>query len=92
MNKGGTLDLEYYQGAESMRLGDSIIGAPLGDWIWLMADGWSVTLAPAHLRERFSLQCSPQASGSSCGACAVDGRHRLWIHTRCSTMGTMSRM
>ena len=50
-NKGGTLDLEYYQGPESISLGDSIMGAPLSEWIWSMAEAWPLELVPAELRQ-----------------------------------------
>jgi hypothetical protein len=50
LNKGGTLDLEYFSGLESMHLGESIMGAPLGEWIWSMADAWPVELVPTELR------------------------------------------
>jgi len=51
LNKGGTLDLEYYRGLESIRLGDSIMGAPLSEWIWPMAASWPVELVDANLRQ-----------------------------------------
>jgi pimeloyl-ACP methyl ester carboxylesterase len=51
LNKGGTLDLEYYKGMESFQLGDSIMGAPLAEWIWSMAGSWPVELVDANLRQ-----------------------------------------
>ena len=50
LNKGATLDLEYYGGPEQTALGSSVMGAPLGEWIWSMADAWPVELVPAALR------------------------------------------
>lgn len=49
-NKGGTLDLEYYRGPDSVNLGDSILGAPLAELIWPMAEEWPVELEDAALR------------------------------------------
>jgi pimeloyl-ACP methyl ester carboxylesterase len=51
LNKGGTLDLEYYRGPGSMGPEGSIMGAPLGEWIWSMAEAWPVELVPAELRQ-----------------------------------------
>ncbi|MEA4906773.1 MAG: alpha/beta fold hydrolase [Anaerolineaceae bacterium] len=50
LNKGGTLDLAYYQGLESVNLGDSVMGAPLSEMIWPMATAWPITLADESLR------------------------------------------
>lgn len=49
-NKGGTADLEYYRGVESISLGNSIMGAPLAEMIWPVADEWPLTLIPEDLR------------------------------------------
>jgi len=51
LNKGGTLDMEYYKGPESVQLGDSIMGAPLAEWVWSMAGDWPVELVDANLRQ-----------------------------------------
>ena len=51
LNKGGTLDLEYYHGPESIKLGDSIMGAPLAEWVWPMAAQWPVEPVEASLRQ-----------------------------------------
>ena len=52
LNKGGTLDLEYYQGVNSINLADSIMGAPLAEWIWPMAaDTWPIELIDEDLRQ-----------------------------------------
>jgi pimeloyl-ACP methyl ester carboxylesterase len=51
LNKGGTLDLEYYRGLESVRLGNSIMGAPMAEWIWPLASEWPVALVDASLRQ-----------------------------------------
>lgn len=50
-NKAGTLDLEKYGGIESVSLGDSIMGAPMAEWIWPMASKWPIELIPKELRE-----------------------------------------
>jgi pimeloyl-ACP methyl ester carboxylesterase len=51
LNKGETVDLEKYGGNESVSLGNSIMGAPLSEWIWPMAKEWPVGLIPKKLRE-----------------------------------------
>jgi pimeloyl-ACP methyl ester carboxylesterase/predicted small lipoprotein YifL len=50
-NKGGSADLDKYQGVESINLGDSIMGAPLSEAVWPMALAWPVKLIPQDLRE-----------------------------------------
>jgi pimeloyl-ACP methyl ester carboxylesterase len=50
-NKGGTLDLEFYRGPESIGLGDSVVGAPLAELIWPMAAGWPLELVDEELRQ-----------------------------------------
>ncbi|NMC77908.1 MAG: alpha/beta fold hydrolase [Chloroflexi bacterium] len=50
LNKGGTLDLEYYHGPESVQLGSSRMGAPLAEWVWPMAVAWPLELVEADLR------------------------------------------
>lgn len=50
-SKAVALDREKYGGIESVNLGDSIMGAPMAEWIWPMAEGWPVELLPGHLRE-----------------------------------------
>jgi hypothetical protein len=50
-SKGATVDLEKYQGVESVRLGNSIMGAPMSELLWSMAPAWPVTLIPQSLRE-----------------------------------------
>jgi hypothetical protein len=49
--KGETVDLEKYGGIESISLGNSIMGAPLSEWIWPMAKEWPVELVAKELRE-----------------------------------------
>jgi pimeloyl-ACP methyl ester carboxylesterase len=51
LNKGATVDLEKYGGIESVSLGNSIMGAPLSEWLWPMAKEWPVSLIPKELRE-----------------------------------------
>jgi hypothetical protein len=51
LNKGGTLDLEYYRGPESIHLGDSMMGAPLAEWVWPMAAEWPIEPVEASLRQ-----------------------------------------
>lgn len=50
LNKGGTADLEAYGGIDSVGLGESIMGAPLSEWIWPMAAAWPIEPIPAALR------------------------------------------
>jgi pimeloyl-ACP methyl ester carboxylesterase len=50
-NKGGTTDLENYGGIETIRLGNSILGAPFSEFLWPMADQWPSELIPKELRE-----------------------------------------
>lgn len=50
-NKAGMLDLEKYQGIESVNLGDSIMGAPMAEWIWPLAQEWPLELAAEEFRE-----------------------------------------
>jgi len=50
-SKAGTVDLEKYRGIESVSLGDSIMGAPMAEWIWPMAKEWPLELIPKDLRE-----------------------------------------
>jgi pimeloyl-ACP methyl ester carboxylesterase len=51
LNKGGTLDLELYQGPESIDLGDSVIGSPLSELIWPMAAEWPLELETKEIRQ-----------------------------------------
>jgi hypothetical protein len=50
-NKGGSVDLEKYEGIESVSLGDSIMGAPLSEWVWPVASEWPIELIRKDLRE-----------------------------------------
>ena len=50
-SKGGTVDLEKYGGIESVSLGDSIMGAPMSESVWPMAEAWPIELIPKELRE-----------------------------------------
>jgi len=50
-NKAGTIDLEKYRGIESVSLGDSIMGAPMAEFIWPLAKEWPLELIPKDLRE-----------------------------------------
>lgn len=49
-SKAVSADLEQYGGLESVSLGDSIMGAPMAEWIWPMAQEWPMALIPAELR------------------------------------------
>jgi pimeloyl-ACP methyl ester carboxylesterase/predicted small lipoprotein YifL len=49
--KGGSADLDRYQGLESVSLGNTVMGAPLSEMIWPMATGWPIELIPQELRE-----------------------------------------
>ncbi len=50
-SKGGSVDLEKYGGIESVSLGDSIMGAPLSEWVWPVASEWPIELIQKDLRE-----------------------------------------
>jgi pimeloyl-ACP methyl ester carboxylesterase len=50
-NKGGTVDLEKYEGIESVSLGDSIMGAPLAELVLPMGKDWPIELIHKDLRE-----------------------------------------
>lgn len=50
-NKGGTTDLENYGGIETIKLGNSIMGAPFAEFLWPMAEQWPIELIPKDLRE-----------------------------------------
>jgi len=50
-NKAGTIDLPKYRGIDSVNLGDSIMGAPMAEWIWPLAVAWPLGLIPEDLRE-----------------------------------------
>jgi pimeloyl-ACP methyl ester carboxylesterase len=51
ISKAGTVDLEKYGGIESVSLGNSIMGAPMAEWIWPLAEQWPLELIPRNLRE-----------------------------------------
>lgn len=48
--KAASVDLERYGGIETVGLGESIMGAPMAEWIWPIAQEWPVGLIPAELR------------------------------------------
>ena len=50
-SKAVSIDLEKYVGIESISLGNSIMGAPMAEWIWPMAKEWPIELIPKDLRE-----------------------------------------
>ncbi len=50
-SKGGTADLEKYAGLESVGLGDTVMGAPLSEFIWPMSVEWPLELIAPELRE-----------------------------------------
>jgi hypothetical protein len=50
-SKAGTLDLKKYGGIESVSLGDSIMGAPMAELIWPLAEAWPLELVTRDLRE-----------------------------------------
>lgn len=49
--KGGSADLDRYQGLESVSLGNSVMGAPASELIWPLAEAWPIELSPQNLRE-----------------------------------------
>ncbi len=51
LNKLGTVDLEEYGGIKSISLGDSIMGAPMSEWVWPMAAELPLEMIPKNLRE-----------------------------------------
>jgi pimeloyl-ACP methyl ester carboxylesterase len=51
VNKARTIDLEKYSGIKSVGLEDTIMGAPMAEWIWPMAQEWPIELIPKALRE-----------------------------------------
>jgi pimeloyl-ACP methyl ester carboxylesterase len=50
-SKAGSVDLEEYEGIESVSLGNSIMGAPMAEWIWPLAKEWPIALIAKDLRE-----------------------------------------
>jgi pimeloyl-ACP methyl ester carboxylesterase len=50
-SKAGSIDLEKYGGIDSVSLGDSIMGAPMSEWIWPLMNQWPIELIPKDLRE-----------------------------------------
>jgi pimeloyl-ACP methyl ester carboxylesterase len=48
--KGATLDLDYYKGEESLNLGDSVLGAPMAEYLWPAVSGLPVVLDDPDLR------------------------------------------
>lgn len=51
LSKGGSADLARYQGLESVSLGDSIMGAPMSEMVWPMAEAWPIGLMDEKLRD-----------------------------------------
>lgn len=51
VTKAGTVDLETYRGIEGVGLGDSIMGAPMTEYIWPLAVEWPLELVPEELRQ-----------------------------------------
>jgi len=50
-SKGVSVDLEKFEGIESISLGDSILGAPLSEAVWPFATEWPIKLISKDLRE-----------------------------------------
>lgn len=50
-SKAGSVDLDKYGGIESVSLGASIMGAPMAEWIWPIAELWPIEMIPEDLRE-----------------------------------------
>lgn len=48
--KGASLDLEYYKGVDSVNLGDTVIGAPMAEYLWPAVSNLSVVLDDPDLR------------------------------------------
>jgi len=49
-SKAGSIDLEMYGGIESVSLGNSMMGAPMAEWIWPLMINWPMDLVPTDLR------------------------------------------
>jgi len=49
--KSGTIDMERYGEIESLSLGDSIMGAPMAEWVWPMASEMPFEMIPEDLRK-----------------------------------------
>ena len=50
-SKAGSVDMDKYRGIESVSLGDSVMGAPMAEWIWPIAKAWPIQMIPKDLRE-----------------------------------------
>ena len=50
-NKAATVDLEKYEGIESVSLGNSVMGAPMAEAVWPMTAQWPSELIRKELRE-----------------------------------------
>ena len=50
-SKAGAVDMGKYRGLESVSLGDSVMGAPMAEWIWPIAEAWPIQMIPKDLRE-----------------------------------------
>src|SRR5512142_313738 len=50
-SKAGSVDLGRYRGIESVSLGDSVMGAPMAEWIWPIAQAWPIQMIPKDLRD-----------------------------------------
>lgn len=50
-SKAVSADLEKYHGFESVSLGTSIMGVPMAEWVWPLAEQWPVELIRKDLRE-----------------------------------------
>lgn len=51
LNKAGSVDLEKYLAIQDANLDDSIMGAPMTEYIWPMATAWPIELIPENLRD-----------------------------------------
>ncbi len=50
-SKAGSVDLGRYRGIESVSLGNTVMGAPMAEWIWPMAQAWPIQMIPKDLRD-----------------------------------------
>lgn len=48
--KGASLDLEYYKGEDSINLGDTVMGAPMAEYLWPAVSNLSVGLDDPDMR------------------------------------------
>ena len=48
--KGASLDLEYYKGEDSVNLGDTVMGAPMAEYLWPAVSNLTIVLDDPDMR------------------------------------------